>query len=250
MRHNPSPTLAVVINLEGVSKVLAVMAHPDDVDFGAGGTIAHLTSQGIEVSYCIVTDGDAGGFDPSIPRSEIPTIRRREQRAAGAAVGVTDIHFLGYHDGELEVTQAVRRDISRVIRQVRPDVVICQSPEINYDRIYASHPDHRAAGEAALIAVYPDARNPFAHARLLADEGLQEWKVKQVWITGHPVRNSWMDTTATVDRKIAALHEHASQIEDPAALPERIRTWGAMQAAEAGMPEGTLAEGFYIIDTQ
>ena len=239
-----------MINLEGVSKVLAVMAHPDDVDFGAGGTIAHLTSQGIEVSYCIVTDGDAGGFDPSIPRSEIPTIRRREQRAAGAAVGVTDIHFLGYHDGELEVTQAVRRDISRVIRQVRPDVVICQSPEINYDRIYASHPDHRAAGEAALIAVYPDARNPFAHARLLADEGLQEWKVKQVWITGHPVRNSWMDTTATVDRKIAALHEHASQIEDPAALPERIRTWGAMQAAEAGMPEGTLAEGFYIIDTQ
>ena len=110
-------------------------ARAPSVDFGAGGTIAHLTSHGIEVSYCIVTDGDAGGFDPTIARSEIPSIRRREQRAAGAAVGVTDIHFLGYHDGELEVTQAVRRDISRVIRQVRPDVVICQSPEINYDRM-------------------------------------------------------------------------------------------------------------------
>ena len=249
-RRTSSLTLGCVINLEGVTRVLAVMAHPDDVDFGAGGTIASLTDQGIEVSYCIVTDGDAGGFDPTVPRSEIPRIRRAEQRAAGAVLAVTDVHYLGYHDGELEVTQAVRRDISRVIRQVRPDVVISQSPEINYDRIYASHPDHRGAGEAALIAVYPDARNPFAHTRLLADEQLQAWSVKQVWLTGHPTRNAWMDTTATIDRKIAALNEHVSQIEEPAALPERIRMWGAMQAEEAGWAEGVLAEGFYVLNTE
>jgi LmbE family N-acetylglucosaminyl deacetylase len=148
-----------------VERVLAVMAHPDDVDFGAAGTIRAWTDAGIEVTYCLITNGDAGGFDPAVPRSEIPAIRQAEQRAAGAVLGVTDVRFLGYRDGELSVSHELRRDISRVIRQVRPDRMLIQSPERNWRRIQASHPDHLAAGEAAIQAVYPDARNPFAHTR-------------------------------------------------------------------------------------
>ena len=235
--------------LTGLQRALVVTAHPDDVDFGAGGTVATLTSRGVEVTYCICTDGDAGGFDPAVPRSEIPRIRRAEQRAAGAVLGVHDVRYLGYRDGALEVTQHLRRDISRVIRQVRPDLVITQSADINYERIYASHPDHRAAGEAALIAVYPDARNPFAHPTLLGEEGLDAWSVPQVWVMGHPVRNGWVDTTQSFGRKVAALREHVSQTEHMDDLEGRIRPWGEGMAAEAGMPAGRLAEGFYIVNS-
>ncbi len=144
-------------------------AHPDDVDFGVGGSIATWTAAGIDVSYCMVTDGDAGGSDLELPRPEMARIRRVEQTAAAATVGVTDLHWLAYPDGRLQPTIELRRDISRVIRTVRPQRVVCQSPERIWERVYASHPDHLAAGEAAVSAVYPDARNPFAHPELLAD---------------------------------------------------------------------------------
>src|SRR6266545_246995 len=155
-----------------VERALVIVAHPDDVDFGAAGTVSTWTGAGIDVTYCIVTDGDAGGFDPSVPRAEIPGIRRAEQTAAAKEVGVADISFLGYPDGRLTATLELRRDLARVIRQVRPQRVLCPSPERNWQRIFASHPDHLAAGEASLAAVYPDARNPFAHPELLdqADE--------------------------------------------------------------------------------
>ena len=235
--------------LAGLERVLVVTAHPDDVDFGAGGTIATLTSRGIAVTYCICTDGDAGGSDHAVPRSEIPRIRRAEQRAAGAVLGVHDVRYLGYRDGELEVTQSLRRDISRVIRQVRPNLVITQSAEINYDRIYASHPDHRAAGEAALIAIYPDARNPFAHPGLLQEEGLQGWAVPSMWVMGHPSRTGWVDMTDMFDRKVAALVEHVSQTAEMEDLPGRLRPWGEGMAAEAGFAAGRLAEGFLVVNS-
>src|SRR5437870_2619747 len=112
-----------------VERILVVTAHPDDVDFGAAGTVATWTDKGIEVAYCIVTDGDAGGFDPGVPRSDIPAIRRAEQEAAAKQVGVDDVTFLGYPDGRLEVSIELRRDIARVIRRVRPQRVVTQSPE-------------------------------------------------------------------------------------------------------------------------
>ena len=154
-----------------------VTAHPDDVDFGAAGTVAAFTAAGVEVTYCIVTNGDAGGSDRTMSRAEMAALRQDEQRAAAAVVGVTDVRFLGHPDGMVQATLGLRRDISRVIRQVRPERVITQSPERNWDAIYASHPDHLAAGEAAVCAVYPDARNPFAHPELLGDEGLEPWSV-------------------------------------------------------------------------
>jgi LmbE family N-acetylglucosaminyl deacetylase len=229
-----------------IERVLAVMAHPDDVDFGAAGTVAQWTDAGIEVSYCIITDGDAGGFDPNVPRDEIGGIRREEQRAAAKQVGVSDVRFLGYPDGRLAVTFELRRDIARVIREVRPQRVICQSPQRNMLRIPASHPDHLAAGEAALCAIYPDARNPFAYADL-AD--LPPWTVAETWVQGYEKINRYVDVTETWDRKVAALHAHASQHPEPDGLDERMRVWNGANAAAAGMPAGRLAEAFWVFDT-
>ncbi|MFD0491312.1 PIG-L deacetylase family protein [Saccharopolyspora spinosporotrichia] len=156
----------------GTRRALVVAAHPDDVDFGSAGTVASWTAAGMRVTYCICTNGDAGGFDATA-RADMPVIRQQEQRAAAAAVGVTDVHFLGYRDGQVSADLQLRRDITRMIRTVRPDRVLTHSPEINWARIAMSHPDHRAVGEATLAAVYPDARNEFAHPDLLLQHGLR-----------------------------------------------------------------------------
>ena len=140
-----------------VTRVLAVAAHPDDLDFGAAGTVATWTAAGATVTYLLCTRGDQGGFDDT-PREEMPAIRESEQRAAAKAVGVTDVRFLdGFRDGWLDPTHELQREIVRVIRQVRPDRMLIPSAERNWERIQASHPDHLAAGEAAIRAIYPAA---------------------------------------------------------------------------------------------
>ncbi|MGH8868389.1 MAG: PIG-L deacetylase family protein [Actinomycetes bacterium] len=233
---------------QDVERVLVVTAHPDDLDFGAAGTIATWTDAGLAVSYCVITDGDAGGFDPDVPRVDIPGIRRAEQQDAAKCVGVSDVRFLGYPDGRLEVSLGLRRDISRVIRQVRPHRVVTQSPERNWERIHASHPDHLAAGEAVLCAVYPDARNPFAHPEL-ADEGLEAWTVPQTWImSGRPDR--FVDVTDVLDRKLAALRAHVSQTAHMDDLDGLIRGWLERNARAGGLPEGRLAEAFQVVSTE
>lgn len=226
-----------------------VTAHPDDVDFGAAGTVATLVAGGAMVTYCIVTDGDAGGFDPSVPRADIPGIRRAEQVAAAAVVGVADVRFLGYRDGELTVSHDLRRDITRVIRQVQPERVLTMSPVRNWDRIGASHPDHMAAAEATVQAIYPDARNQFAHPTLMADEGLGEWVVPELWMFGSPTPNTFVDVTDQWPTKLAALLAHESQTAHMTDLEPMMR--GAMeQAAElGGLPEGRLAEMFHAVST-
>jgi LmbE family N-acetylglucosaminyl deacetylase len=237
-----------MLNEDEVERALVVTAHPDDVDFGAAGTVATWTDAGIEVSYCIVTDGDAGGFDPDVPRSEIPRIRRAEQTAAAAAVGVTDLEFLGYPDGALVVSMDLRRDISRAIRRVRPQRVVCQSPERVWDRLFASHPDHLAAGEATVCAVYPDARNPFAHTTLLAD-GFEAWTVGELWIMATAEPNRYVDVTDAVDRKFAALLAHESQHTDPEATIARVREWIGFNGKAAGFGDGRSAEAFRVVET-
>jgi LmbE family N-acetylglucosaminyl deacetylase len=233
-----------------IGRVLAIAAHPDDLDFAAAGTIARWTGAGIEVVYCIVTDGDAGGFDESFPREEMAPLRRAEQTAAAKAVGVYDLRFLGYPDGQVEATLGLRRDLARVIRQVRPDRVLCPSPDRNYARIGTSHPDHRAVGSAALDAVYPDARNPFTFPELVSDEGLDAWIVSEVWIAGGiPAPDHYVDVTDTFPRKIAALRAHQSQTGHLTDLEDRLRTRLAGLAAQAGLPDGRLAEGFQVLET-
>ncbi len=223
-----------------------VTAHPDDVDFGTAGTVAAFTSAGVEVTYCIVTNGDAGGSDRTMSRADMAAIRQREQRAAAGEVGVTDVRFLGHPDGRLQATIELRRDISRVIRQVKPERVLTQSPERRWDFIFASHPDHLAAGEAAVCAVYPDARNPFAHPELLDDEGLEPWTVNELWIMAATESNIAVETTKTIDRKVAALLRHESQISDPAGVTERITAGGRAQGEAAGLPAGATAELFRV----
>ena len=225
-----------------------VTAHPDDVDFGAAGAVAAFTSAGVEVTYCIVTNGDAGGSDRAMSRAEMAALRQDEQRAAAAMVGVSDVRFLGHPDGMVEATPALRRDVSRVIRQVRPQRVITQSPERNWDAIYASHPDHLATGEAAVCAVYPDARNPFAHPALLEEEGLEPWSVPELWIMapGGGGATTAVDTSVTLQRKVAALMSHKSQIGDPEAVTQRIHDWARAQGERAGLPAGSAAELFRV----
>jgi LmbE family N-acetylglucosaminyl deacetylase len=234
---------------ETITRALCVVAHPDDVDFGMAGTVATLTSQGVEVHYCLVTSGDAGGDELIMAREDRAKLREDEQRAAAACVGVSELVFLGYADGMVEPTLALRRDLARVIRKVRPDVVLTQSPERNYDRIFASHPDHLATGEATLRAVYPDARNPHAFPALLNDEGLKPHTVTRVWIGGTSSPTMVVDTTASIDKKLEALKCHKSQVGDGARLDPMLREWGGLIAKNAGLPKGRLAEAFRVIAT-
>jgi len=234
---------------DGIDRVLVIVAHPDDVDFGAAGTVAVWTEAGIEVTYCLVTSGDAGGSDRSVSRADMVKLRQVEQTAAAKQVGVSELVWLGYPDGQVEATLELRRDLARVIRTVRPGRVLLPSPERNYTRIGGSHPDHRAVGSAALDAVYPDSRNPFAFPELLDDEQLEPWTVPQVWIPIGPDVNHYVDITATFARKIAALTSHASQISDPAQLADRLHEWGTLTAKAAGLPAGSLAEAFQVVET-
>jgi LmbE family N-acetylglucosaminyl deacetylase len=238
------------LEFAGVERVLVITAHPDDVDFGWAGTVARMTGAGIAVAYCIVTDGDAGGSEYGVPRGEMAPLRRDEQRAAAAVVGVDEVHFLGYPDGRLEPSLELRKDLTRVIRRFRPRRVITQSPERIWDRIYASHPDHLATGESAVCAVYPDSRNRWAHPELV-DEGLEPWAVDEIWLgVGLAGPTHFVDITDTIDRKLEALRCHKSQLPDPDATEAMVRGWTSATAQAAGLPEGSFAEAVRVVNTR
>ena len=229
-----------------VERALVVMAHPDDADFGAAGTIAGWVDAGITVTLLLCTRGEQGGFDDTA-RTEMPTVREREQRAASAELGVTDVRFLdGWSDGWLEPTFALQEAIVEVVRQVRPQRVLTQSPQRLYQRLQASHPDHLAAGEATVRAVYPAAENRFAWPELIS-RGLEPWKVNELWLMAHPEMPHAVDTTKWFDRKVAALRAHASQTGHLGdGLEEMLRGWNSRNAESAGLPPGTVAELFAV----
>jgi LmbE family N-acetylglucosaminyl deacetylase len=200
-----------------VTVYLVVAAHPDDPDFGVAGAAARLARDGHDVHYLMLTSGDAGTEDPTIPPLELMRLREAEQEEAGRILGLNSVRFLRYPDGELEPTLKLRKDIVRHIREVRADVVLCQDPRalVDDDSTYLNHPDHRAAGQAALDAAFPAAGNPAAFRDLLA-EGLKAHKVKEVWLyfTSGQHANHFVDITDTLDQKIDALAAHSSQIGD------------------------------------
>jgi LmbE family N-acetylglucosaminyl deacetylase len=236
--------------LTDVKRVLGVFAHPDDVDFGAGGTVARWIAEGLAVSYLLVTRGDSGGFDDT-PREQMPILREAEQRAAAAEVGVTEVEFLeGYRDGYLTPSIDLRRDITRAIRRFRPDRILTNSPLRRWERISGpSHPDHLAVGEATTCAVYPDARNPFAFPELLAD-GFEPWVVREVWYSGGPNPDHVVDVTDTFETKLAALRRHATQTRHMDDLAAILRPRMEALARGTGLPDGHLAEAFTIIHTE
>jgi LmbE family N-acetylglucosaminyl deacetylase len=229
------------------SRVLTIVAHPDDIDFGTAGTQARLVQAGSNVTYCLLTSGEAG-MPEDMNRDEVRALRESEQTAAAAAVGVTDVRFLGLPDGRLVADLDLRRDVSRVIREVRPDLIISQSPERRWNSVYGSHPDHLAAGEATIAAVYPDARNPHAHLELLA-EGLEPHAVAEVWVTGLEPLDVFIDITGVFDQKCAALAAHASQVSERFEVPKLLREWAADTTRRLGLPDGTLTEAYRRIAT-
>jgi LmbE family N-acetylglucosaminyl deacetylase len=233
-----------------VSRVLVVTAHPDDVDFGAAGTVASWTSAGIEVTYCICTSGEAGTID-GVPDEEVGAIRRAEQIAAARHVGVHDVMFLGHPDGRVVPSPELRRDITRLIRRVQPQRVLTWSPEINWDMVQTTHPDHRATGEAAFAAVYPDSRNAKAHPELLALEGLEPWTVDELWLADSPrsLPSHAVDITDHFPAKLAALRAHRSQTAHQPDLPDRIAGYLRSVAQRHGLASDRLAEAFQVVNT-
>jgi len=197
------------------TRVLVVSAHPDDPDFGAGGSIAKLAKAGARVTYVIVTDGSQGGEDPKQKDSELTAIREKEQKAAARVLGVKKVEFLGYKDGHVAPDLKLRHDIVRMIRKHRPELVITHLPGRVLDApMGGSHPDHLAVGEATLAAVYPDSRNPRAFRSLLK-EGLKPHEVKEVWIPFWTNGDHLVDISSTLDLKFAALRKHKSQVAKP-----------------------------------
>ena len=230
------------------ASALVVVAHPDDIDFGTAGAMACLVKAGCQVTYCLVTSGEAGAPEDR-PRAEVAALREREQRAAAATVGVDDVRFLGMPDGHLEPNLALRRAISREIRMVRPQLVITQNPQRRWESVYGSHPDHLAVGEATLAAVYPDARNPHAHTALL-DEGLEPHAVPEVWVAGLDPADVFIDITDVFELKLAALKCHESQLQHGRFDVESLlRDWAAGTTERLGLPEGRLTEAFRRINT-
>jgi len=220
---------------------MVVVAHPDDAEFGVAGTAAKWARAGTKVVYVICTDGSKGTDDPGLTPDRLVPLREAEQRAAAAILGVAEVVFLGHVDGVLAPTLELRRDISRQIRLYRPDVVICPDPTTRYVRdAYINHPDHRAAGEAALCAVFPDARNRWQFPELLA-EGLQPFAVREVYMTNSLEPDVWVDITDTIDLKLAALAQHKSQLDATAAgAAERVRSRARANAAGHGMAYAEL----------
>lgn len=231
----------------GIRRVLCFAAHPDDIDFGAAGTIAGWTAAGIAVEYCIMTDGDAGGFSDE-HRPGIVERRRNEQRAAAQLVGVEKIHFLGERDGYLEPTDGLIGRIVELIRTVRPQIVLSMHPERNWERIQKSHPDHLACGEAVTRAIYPAVENPYAYPELAA-KGVEAYRLPWLWFYGGPTQleNHFVDVTDHVEEKVRAIRFHASQHPDIERMDSAVRGFLAANASRAGFPVGRSAEAFQTV---
>jgi LmbE family N-acetylglucosaminyl deacetylase len=208
---------------ETPQKILVVLAHPDDPEFFCGATTARWVQAGHSVSYCVVTCGDKGTKDLTIASDELCSIRQKEQRAAARVLGVEEVRFLNYPDGYLVPDINLRRDITRVIRQVRPDILVTCDPQTLFTLNGGlNHPDHRAAGQAALDAVFQAARDHLNFPELWKDEQLEPHIVREVWVCGTLVPDVILDVTEMWETKIKALYEHRSQIGEPEKLAERM----------------------------
>ena len=205
-------------------RVLVVLAHPDDPEFYCGGTVARWTSEGREVVYCLLTRGDKGNDEAGTDPEALAEKRMAEQRAAAKVLGVNEVIFLEHPDGYLTPDLTLRRDVVRIIRQVRPEIIVTCDPTNFFpsDR-YINHSDHRAAGQATLDAVFPAAGSGLYFPELLREEGLAPHKVEQVYVAGAQHPNTVVNVTKFFDRKIAALREHASQIPSMEVLEKNLR---------------------------
>ena len=228
-------------------RILVIAAHPDDIEFGMAGTIAVWTDAGAQVTYCLITDGAAGSNEKDVDYKQLAARRKEEQIAAAKVVGVTDVRFLDYADGVLEPTMKLRRDLTRLIRQVRPDRVVLMDPTMTFaseedgSSAYINHPDHRAGAEAALYAVFPSAESRPIFRELL-DEGLEPHHVNELYLQFSEKPNVAVDITAFHDKKIESLLNHRSQIGEEAA--EFVSKFDAEAGKQVGVE---FAETFRVM---
>jgi len=222
-------------------RVLVVAAHPDDIEFGAAGTVARWTAEGASVRYLLVTRGDRGSDDPSIDPAELATLREREQREAATEIGVAGVDFLDEPDGQVEPTLRLRERITRAIRALRPEIVMTHDPTVLFvNNEWVNHPDHRAVGQVTVDAVFPTARDPLNFREHL-DAGLEAWKVAELYLWSTNEANQLVDIGGTIDRKLAALSRHASQFRSF----DDVARWLRRRSEELGERAGyRAAEGF------
>jgi LmbE family N-acetylglucosaminyl deacetylase len=229
---------------------LMVGAHADDIDFGASGSVAKWAKEGAEVHYLVITDGSKGSDDPNMTSEQLISIREQEQRDAAATLGAKEVHFLRYEDAMLEVTMGLKKDIVRVIRQVKPDTVVVMDPTTVYssEMGFINHPDHRAAGQATLDAVFPLARDRLAFPDLLTDEHLEPHKVAHVLLINmRGDQNHFVDISDVFETKLAGLLKHTSQVSDPERVRSMLQSWASVAGARTGHK---YAEGFVRIDVR
>jgi len=215
------------------ASALVIFAHPDDAEYACAGTVAAWTRQGTDVHYCVLTDGSAGSNDPAMTRETLAPIREAEQRAAAEVLGVGTVTFLGFRDGELEVTLDARRAVTRVVRTVRPEVILAPDPSRLWSGSgYINHWDHKQAGTLALCAVMPDSPSRPQFAELL-DEGLEPFEIPNLWLAAEQP-DTYVDITKTIDTKLAALAAHQSQHAEASApwVRERARQLGEQGGVE------------------
>lgn len=229
-------------------RALIVVAHPDDIEFGAAGLATRWTEAGCVVTYCIVTDGSAGSNDPAMMPHKLVAIRKQEQLEAAKLCGVDDVRFLGYQDGVLEPTLAVRRDLTRLIREIRPQVVVLMDPTVVIadGDSYINHPDHRASGEAALYAVFPSAGTRLIFTELLTD-GYEPYDVRKVYMMLTHQPTLFVDVSAVYDRKLAALRCHVSQGVHTDEVASMLKKWDSETGQKFGWQYG---EAFRVITLQ
>lgn len=225
-------------------RVLIVVAHADDIEFGMGGTVARWSDAGTQVTYCIVTDNSSGSNDPTTERSHLIETRQKEQLTAAKVVGVEDVVFLNYPDGMLQHTLDLRRDLTRLIRRLRPQIVATMDPTLVFtpDNTYINHPDHRAASEAAIYAVFPSSETRPIFPELLA-EGLEPHKVEKLYLNFSLESNLFVDIRDTWQRKADALLCHKSQVGEDAL--EFVRRWDKRMGESIGVE---LAEAFRVLN--
>ncbi|MEO8540626.1 MAG: PIG-L deacetylase family protein [bacterium] len=225
---------------------MVVVAHPDDAEFMCAGTIAKWAKGGCEVTYVVITKGDKGSDDPEMTSDRLTTIREAEQRDAGAVLGVKNYEFMGYPDGYLQPTLELRRDVARLIRKHRPQVLLTFDPTNRFvSDNYVNHPDHRVAGDVALDATFPTARDRLTFPELLA-EGFEPWKVRQIWLSTTDKANVWVDISDTLALKKAALLKHPSQLD--AEVVNFAEDWGKQSGAAHGIAYAESFRRFILED--
>lgn len=229
-----------------IKRVMGIFAHPDDPEFFAGGTFARWASEGAHITFVLATSGDKGSGDPTMTHERLVEIREVEERNAAAALGVKEVIFLRFPDGELEPNLELRRAITRLIRMKQPDTVVTCDPTVFYtgdSRV--NHPDHRAIGAATLAAVYPAARDRLNFLELERDEGLAPYKVRNLYISGAPEPNKAIDITDHIETKIDSLRCHVSQIKDIEEVAKWLRERYIDPRSPAESPR--LIEQFRVI---